>query len=190
MSDDQKPVAHADGTKVRGDASEISWSQEQWRFLEDYLFSQGHSYEQTHSALLDKFGLDVPASTLGQVWKREQDRRRSMQAQILRIREASRTAREFVQEAADNKQALENASLALVTQKLFEALASPTIDLQVIRALLIPLLKARDQGIEERKLKLLEEKAAKAKEALTAVVKKGGLSAEDLARIEEAAALL
>lgn len=52
------------------------------------------------------------------------------------------------------------------------------------------LQKDRDLSLAERRVKLLEENAAKAKQTLEAVKKAGGLSAETLAQIEEAARLL
>ena len=45
-------------------------------------------------------------------------------------------------------------------------------------------------AIADRRVKLLEDRAADAKEKLTAVVAKGGLSADTLKQIEEAASLL
>lgn len=50
--------------------------------------------------------------------------------------------------------------------------------------------KDRDLGLAERRVKLLEDNAAKAKAQLEAVKKQGGLSPETLAQIEEAARLL
>jgi SMC interacting uncharacterized protein involved in chromosome segregation len=50
--------------------------------------------------------------------------------------------------------------------------------------------KDRDLSLVERRVTLLEENAQKAKDALTKVVKKGGLSPEDIAEIEAAAKLL
>ena len=50
--------------------------------------------------------------------------------------------------------------------------------------------KDLDRGIAYRRVKILEENAAKAKAALEGLKSKGGLTPETLARIEEAARLL
>ncbi len=50
--------------------------------------------------------------------------------------------------------------------------------------------KDLDRGIAYRRVKILEDNAAKAKAALEGIKSKGGLTAETLARIEEAARLL
>lgn len=65
-------------------------------------------------------------------------------------------------------------------------------DAKVFEAMYRLRLKERDQANEDRRIRLLEETAARVKAELTAVVKesKGGLTEETLKRIEEAANLL
>lgn len=88
---------------------------------------------------------------------------------------------------------LDEATLAAVRQTTFELAVTPGVDPKHLKMLYDLVLKAQAQRMDERKLKLLEQRAAAADEAKAALERKvaaGGLTPEALALAEEQLNLL
>lgn len=86
------------------------------------------------------------------------------------------------------------ASIEHLRQMVFEFMSDPNADLESTERMFKLLLKSRDQEVDMRKLRMMEEKATSAKKALEAATAKakagGGISEETLKELEEAAKLL
>ena len=120
-----------------------------------------------------------------------------------RLRRASVAAEQFagvVNEGAD----FAAPTIALLRQKAFEILAADKTDPKELLAFFGSVLdqqklelktreldlRSQDTQIKLRRLELIERQAVAAKEKLTAIVAKGGITPETLKIIEEAAGLL
>ena len=104
------------------------------------------------------------------------------------------TAGERAQEAIRNPAEFDKATLDALQQKAYELAESSNADPKEVKAIMTLLLKARDQSLEERKIVLLEKKAAaydRAQALLTEVkTSSGGITPETLSKIERELKLL
>lgn len=107
-----------------------------------------------------------------------------------RRRVAAAAAMEAGAEARRSPVNFKDAIADAIEQTTFELLSDPNLDAKTVRAFVTATLKLHDQDLERRKLKLLEQKMQDAKDALTKIVSKGGLTPETRQEIEQSLALL
>ena len=95
---------------------------------------------------------------------------------------------------AKESEAFDTAAIAELKEYAYRLIRDPNTDPESARKWMETLIKAQSGQRDTRKLSLLEASAADAKAKLTALTtaakSQGGISAETLARIEEAAGLL
>ncbi len=172
--------------KPRSDSKLDNLPELQLLELRDGLLS-GWKYDEALSWLSTDCGVESSLSALSTFFKRHcspvmRDRR-----QIAALK-----AETLVEEAG--KTDWSAATLELVKQVSFEMLSREDFDPKTVERFLKVVLKAEAQDVDERKLALLEAKAAEAKDKLDAITNKakskGGLTEETLKQIEEAAGLL
>ncbi len=145
------------------------------------------SYAYELSWLATECGVSSSPSALSSFYKRHC-------APVLRERKQLAAVKaEVIGEMAD-KTDWDKASIESLKQMVFEFMANPLADTKEIERLFSLLLRRKDQELDERKLRLVEDKAAEAKRQLEAAMSKakakGGLSEETLQEIEAAAGLL
>jgi hypothetical protein len=97
----------------------------------------------------------------------------------------------------DEQLEIDASNRALISERAREVLDNPESDLQETSMMLSALLsvwegsrKQEDLAIKRSRLRLLEQKTHQAKEKLTDLTRKGGLSKEALKQIEQAAKIL
>lgn len=95
------------------------------------------------------------------------------------------TAEERAKEAEKNPAQFDKATLDALQQKAYELAESPTSSAKDVKAILSLLLKAKDQSLEERRLKILEAEAAKAQQAKEVLENKELTEAQRAARMRE-----
>ena len=146
-------------------------------------------YSRPSSVVVDmvaeEFGIETSAAALSGYWRRFADPFLSEQ-----MRRASTAANRMKGEL--DTAGVQRGTVDLITQLAFEVMSSPNPQPGDVVKLTKLLIESRKQDLDERKVRLLEDNAARAKAQLAAVVteSKGGLTPETLKRIEEAAALL
>lgn len=115
-------------------------------------------------------------------------------ALIARRQRAVSTADAVAEEAAASPGRWDAATIDALKQQAFELAIQPGVNPREVKSLFSLVLKAKDQDLAERQLEQrireYEEKAAAAKAVLDGVTSKGGLTAETLQKIEEAARML
>lgn len=166
--------------KLRADSTFARLSEEQLAQVDDMLLS-GSSYEEvrvfmaecgrtcSHTSVADYYRTHI----LPRKWARQQ-----------------RLAREL--NAVDTS-GLDDTTLAAVRARAMELAITPGAEVKHIKALYELVLKAQAQRLDERRVVMLEKKAAAAdaaREALEKKVSGGGLTPEALALAEEALNLL
>lgn len=144
----------------------------------------GSSLEDVRDALLTADEIAISKSALSNYY----------QTHVYPIRIArANAARLGINEAFADCGDYDEATRKVLSQSLFDLLVQPELDLNAIRAIGGLVVKGKSQELDDRKLKLLEIKAAQAdaaKAALEAKVASGGISEETMATIEETLKLL
>lgn len=138
--------------------------------------------------LADQFGVKVSTGALHDFYHSfcapELLRRRS---------EAVKLAEEVSTVAQSSPGKWDEAAREALKQRVFELMLKPGADSKAIKDLFSLVLKSKDQELDERRVKLLEEKAAKADNAKAALEERkaaGGLSDESLELIERTLGML
>jgi predicted methyltransferase len=174
--------------KPNANAVLLNLPEEQQAKLADWLTS-GMPYWKASELVQKEFGVKVLPSAFTGFWSAVC----SAALQAKRAR-AVNLSNDVAQMAERHPGQFDAATIDALKQKAFELAVSPTANPKDVKALLMLVLKARDQDLEKRKIDMLQEKLDRAKreiDAATTMAKtKGGLTQETLALIEQAAKLL
>lgn len=140
--------------KLENELDELQQAQ-----LAEWLLS-GMTYHDAVGAVQKEFGLKVGHSAFQVFWERvcvpHLLRRRSV---------AISTSAEIATEAEKRPGQFDTATIDALKQKAFELAISPRPNPKDVKALFMLVLKARDQDLNERKIRLLEQKAEQAEKA-------------------------
>jgi hypothetical protein len=158
--------------KPRSDSKLDSLPESRVVELRDGLLG-GWRYEDARAWLGSECGVSCSLAVLSAFYKRHC-------APVLRERRqvAALKAETLIEDAG--KTDWSAATLELVRQAAFDLMSGDTLDVKTAEKLLGIMLKSRDQDMGERKLAVLERKAAQADQAAT-VSGDGALSAEEKA---------
>ncbi len=170
--------------KPRSDSKLDALDFDQQRRLCGWLLTPSLSYERVKKLVFEEFKTSVSTRCLSSFYQS------NISAHLIQRRAQSvGIAKEVGEEIRKTP--------GQFSQKAFELTLNPHINPTSIKSIFTLVLKARDQSLKQkdidiklRRLQLLEKNAEAAKEKLTAVVSKGGLSPEALQEIERAAKLL
>jgi hypothetical protein len=179
--------------KPRSDSKLDALDVDQQRQLCEWLLTPGLSYERIKKLVLEEFNTSTTAGSLSAFYQ-------SYVAAYLIQRRALQVgvAKEVGAELRATPGEFSEATIDALEQKAFELANNPMVDPKSVSTVFSLLLKARDQSLKQkdidiklRRLELLEKNATAAKEKLnTVIASKGGLTAETLQTIEQAAKLL
>lgn len=167
--------------KLRSDSSFAKLSHDDLALVDDMLMHHA-SYEDVQSFMLSR-DIKVSQTSISEYYQLH-----------LRPRLDARRERlaASINETADGSE-LDDATKMSVKQRLFEMMLDPQVDSLSVQRLYNILIRLELLEQNERKLALLEKKAADAdaaKEQLTRTAQSASLSPEALAQIEEAIKLL
>ena len=179
--------------KIRSDAILLNLPEEQQAKLAEWLLN-GMPYHEAKVLVEKEFGRSVKSlDSFRSFWQQV------CQPQILaRRRRAVTTADERAAEAKKNPGQFDLATMDAIKQRAYELAESPEAKAGDVKAILMLLLKARDQDIHERELELslqkyrdevAERKAAMQRE-LDAAKSGGGITPKTLEKIEAELRLL
>jgi len=150
--------------KPRSDSKLDSLPEHQRESLRRWLSEENLSYEIAQQRLEQDFGVTSSISALQSFWRRRCFRQRASEAKSF-----TETVLKQLQGNAEN---FDEATLALVRQKLFERAMAKTGDIAELSTLAKIIgdsqklaLKAQQIELQSRRLSLLEKKAAQADEA-------------------------
>ena len=174
--------------KPRSDAKLHNLPLEQQQELCEWLLS-GMPYVAVRAAVLKEFNVGTSTGALHDFYHS------FCAPELLRRRaEAVSTADAIAEEAAATPGKWDEAVIDKLKQRVFEMMLNPGAEAKDVKSLFGLVLKARDQSMDERKIRLLEAAASEAKRKLEEITNtakaKGGITPETLAQIEVAAGLL
>lgn len=166
-------------------------TEDQQAQLTDWLLGN-IPYHKAKALLKKEFQVETSLAALSAFWDTVVS-----SALIARRQQAVTTADEIAEEAKKKPGQFDLATLDAIRQKALAISIDPRSAPGEVKSLFMLLIKARDQELKNkdieiklRRLEIIEKNAAQAKETLTAVAAKGGLSPETIKEIEEAAKLL
>lgn len=175
--------------KIRSDSLYAKLTPDQRELLFEWLYDEAISQEEAAVRCAEQFGLQPSITALSGFCTRH--------GFDFRLNRAKELANDLATTLPPNYTAQKRAALA---QREFEKAFSDLSTKEIIALRQLEneerIVKLKEQiepaklKIAERRVSLLEDAASRAKEALTAIASKGGLSPETLKQIEEAAALL
>jgi hypothetical protein len=139
--------------------------------LADWLLS-GVPYHQAAAMVEKEFGLKVSISAFSRFYQSN-----CSAALLSRRMRAVKLADEVAIEARSHPGQFTAATIDQLSQKAFELASSPGANPQDVKALFSLVLKSRDQDLVERRVKLLEAKAAQA-EATDKVLTDGAMTVD------------
>lgn len=146
--------------KTRSDAVLLNLPEEQQAQLADWLLS-GVPYHRAQVLLKDEFGVELRSQrAFCGFWEQV-----CVPLLLKRRSQAVGTAEEVAKAASEQPGRFDQATIDALKQKAFELSISPQADPRNVKSLMMLVLKARDQDLNERKIVLLERKAAQADEA-------------------------
>ncbi len=132
--------------------------------LADWLLG-GMPYHEAQKQVLDQFKLEVRSlKSFSQFYQAVCGPRL-----LARRTQARSVADSIAQEAERQPGRFDQATIDALKQKAFELSISPQAHPRDVKALFMLVLKARDQDLTERKVRILEAKAAQADQAATAL---------------------
>ena len=142
----------------------LNLPEEQQAQLADWLLG-GMPYYEAQKQVRDQFGVTVKSlKSFTGFWEHV------CAGQMVRRRnQACSMAHEIAAEAEKRPALFDQATIDALKQKAFELSISPQAKPKEVKALFMLVLKARDQDLTERKVALLEKKAAQADQAANAV---------------------
>ena len=177
--------------KPRSDSKLLNLPEEKQAQLAEWLLS-GLPYHKAKELVEKQFEITTSLAALSAFWDDV-----CTPALLARRQQAVTTADEIAGEARKKPGNFDEATIDAIRQKAFELSVSPQAAPGDVKSLFMLLLKSRDQELKSkdieiklRRLEIIEKNAAEAKEKLTAVAVKGGLSKDAIAEIEAAAKLL
>lgn len=138
--------------KPRSDSKLLNLPEEKIAQISDWLLS-GMPYHQVKNMLKDQFQVSTSLASLSDFYQ-------SVCAQelIARRKRAVTTADEIAQEAQTKPGQFDAATIDALKQKAFELSISPGADPGDVKSLFMLVLKARDQELSEKQLKLDHDK--------------------------------
>lgn len=137
----------------------LSLTEAQQAELADLLLG-GMPYHKAQAFVESEWGVRVAISAFTPFWDRY-----CAPAFLARRAKAVGLADEVAQVAEARPGRFDEATVAALKQLAFEMSVSPTADPKAVKAYFTLLLKYRDQDLEERRVALLEKKAAQADQA-------------------------
>ena len=150
--------------KKRSDSTLASLNPQQKAQLRTWLVDENKSYEQVSALLHEDFNVRAGVTAVRNFYASD--------CFSLRSSEAKEFAEQVVSELQTSGQSFDTATLALVKQKAFERAYAKNGDIDELATLAKILgdsakleLKRKDQELSERRVKLLEQKAAQADQA-------------------------
>jgi hypothetical protein len=170
--------------KPRSDSTLDSLNSEQKQLLREWLVDENVSYKDAKDRLWQDFHIRTSVSALSKFY--------ATQCYALRSSQARDFAEEVVTQLTDGSEKYDEATLALIRQKAFERAYARDGNLADL-ALLVKMLtdtaklelKKKDQQIAERRVKLLEQKAAQADAAKDVTADQALTPAEREAKLKE-----
>lgn len=173
-------LAREDGSKLGGDTTESQWSAAQWEFVSRHLFAENRTLAWMREEFAKAFGKTIGISTWGKIWKRELARRSSLEARLVKRREASASAKQLREEARASGTDFGEAALQRIEEIAFDTAMGETVDLKGLNELARTILQARAQNFEREKFTAgLKSKIDAGLDALFQEIK-GNAAAEDL----------
>lgn len=150
-----------------------------------WLYSR--PYFEVVNMILDEFQIETSQAALHRFWARF-----SSPWLAERMRRSSAAARELANSL--DAEEVNRATWELISQQAFDLLSSPQPDPDSVVKIARLVLQARGHDLDERKVRVMEEKLEQAKldidNLVGAAKREGGLTPETLAEIEQRAALL
>jgi hypothetical protein len=131
------------------------------------------SYDAVQKKIAKEFRIKISTASLSAFWSQTCSARLTE-----RLSHAAEMATTFAKEAENSGTSFDAATIALIRQRAFELAAADKADFKKLFLMLQTFLKAHKQGLEERKVKLLERKASIADKA-EATLKDEKLSKEE-----------
>jgi hypothetical protein len=163
--------------KTRSDSKLLNLPEEQQAQLAEWLLD-GMPYHTAKETVAKEFGVSVSLPCFSSFWEEV-----CAPALITRRRRAVSTAEEIAIEASATPGRFDQATIDALKQQAFELSIKPNADPKQVKALFSLVLKARDQDLEERRVKLLEAKAALADQAKE-IVESTASPEEQMAKIK------
>lgn len=158
---------------------ETQLDEQQQAQLAEWLLS-GMPYHKARELVADQFGVRVSLGAFSGFWDRV-----CSSALIARRRRAVSAADTIRQEAEARPGAFDVATLQAIQTKALELSINPACDPAELATLFKLILKARDQDLEERRVQLLEARAAQADEAQKAIKNEALTPEERDARLKQ-----
>lgn len=204
-------LAWKTANKLRSDSSLNALNDEQMAESIGLMLG-GMSYEKESKRLLLEYGANISRTTVFDFYHAV-----TPYVYAARRREAAAVADVIGKEMESSPINFESKNIELIQQTAFEVLSNPVAaqNSDSLKTLVSAVLKVRDQNAAEKseqvnrelkekalaqkdaeiklateRLKLLQDNAAQAREKLSTVVNKGGITPETLATIEETLKLL
>lgn len=147
--------------KKRSDSVLASLNPQQKAQLRTWLVDENKGYEDVRALLRDDFNVRVGVTAIRRFYASD--------CFSLRSSEAKEFAEQVVEELRTSGQSFDTATLALVKQKAFERAYAKNGDIEELATLAKIIgdsakldLKRRDQELTERRIRILESKAAQA----------------------------
>jgi hypothetical protein len=134
--------------KPRPDSKLLNLPEEAQHAIIDRMLN-GNTYLQVKDYILEKYQIETSAAALSKFWE-------TMAAPVLLARRhrAVETADEIADEAIARPGKFDAATIDALKQKAFELAIAPGADPRDVKSLFMLVLKARDQDLDERQLKL------------------------------------
>lgn len=164
--------------KTRSDSKLLNLPEEQQAQLAEWLMA-GMPYWRARELVEKDFGVRVSLGKFSSFWERI-----CQPLYHLRRSQAARMAEEVAQVATANPAKFDAATIDALKQKAFELSVNPQAKAAEVKSLLMLVLKTRDQDLEERRVSVLERRAAQA-EAAQGVVSSQLTPDEQAAKLRE-----
>lgn len=166
-------------SKPRPDAKLLNLPEEAQAQIAELLLA-GTPYHAALKVIEEQFGVKSSMGALSNFWSKVCE-----PALLARRRRAVSTADEVATEAAATPGRFDAATIDALKQRAFELSIQPGVNPKDVKNIFALVLKARDQDLTERRVKLLEQKAAQA-DAAAGVMNNAALSEEQkAARMKE-----
>ena len=160
--------------RPRSDSKLLNLPEGQQAQLAEWLLN-GMPYHQAQALVEKEFSVSVSLPCFTSFW------RAVCQPELLRRRvRAVETADAIASESVKSPGRLDKATLDALKQLAFNEAIKPGADPKAVKAIFGLILKSRDQDLDNRKIELLERKAAQAEQA-EGTLKDSNLSDEEKA---------
>ena len=182
----EPPLTLPNGRKINGNS--VRWSSLEWDFIRSHLLTEGKTAAWMVEQFQANFNRYVCATVFEKLFQREQERRRNVLQEQEEIRQQELTARDF-SAIEGGPEAVTKVALTRLGLRINREIKKPK---EWTRRELLAALKVlqaeRESDRDDRRLKLLEEKASaydRAQAAMTEAKGSGGITPETLAKVEQ-----